>query len=58
MSEDKIVDRDISETFSTASEIGLGETERLLFAKQLLFVIALIVVVAGVSYAYNPENKA
>lgn len=29
-----------------------------MFANQLLVVITLIVVVAGASYAYSPDNKA
>jgi len=50
-------DYTVDSEFKDKSGVSINETERLLFAKQLLVVIAIISVAAGVSFAYNPENK-
>ena len=49
---------DLKAEFKADSTVGLSESDRPLFAKQVLFTILAIVVVGCAFYAASPDNKA
>lgn len=49
---------DLNEVFSKDSEVSIDEGERLKFARQVLFWIALICIGIFISYGMWPENPA
>ena len=51
-------DVNIDNFFEKDSKVEIDENERLKFAKQILFGLAIICAGVFISYAFWPENKA
>lgn len=54
----QVGDVDINNIFKQKEGVTLSEGERLGFAKQVLFWIAVIIMGVFIAYGYLPENKA
>jgi len=49
---------DLNSVFSSDSQVTIGEYDRLIFAKQVLFWLGIICIGVFIAYGMYPDNKA